>query len=116
MENAICNELLRRGYNVDVGVVESTERNHEGVAAKKRREIDFVVNKGVKKLYIQSAMTITPDGKLDQETASLRKTGDFFGKIVVVGGSQQPRLDGVGILFVGVVPFLMDTSILDSII
>ena len=83
---------------------------------KKRREIDFVVNKGMKKLYIQSALTITPDGKQDQETASLRRTGDFFRKIVVVGGSQQPRLDDDGILYVGVVPFLVDASILDSII
>ena len=47
---------------------------------------------------------------------SARRTGDFFGKIVVVGGSQQPRLDDDGILFVGVVPFLMDASIIDSII
>ena len=116
MENAICNELLRRGYNVDVGVVESSERNSDGVVEKKRREIDFVVNKGMKKLYIQSALTIAPDGKLEQETASLRRTGDFFRKIVVVGGSQQPRLDEDGILYVGVVTFLMDTSILDSII
>jgi predicted AAA+ superfamily ATPase len=83
---------------------------------KKRREIDFVVNNGMKKLYIQSALTISPDGKLEQETASLRRTGDFFRKIVVVGGSQQPRLDEEGILYVGVVPFLVDTSILDSII
>lgn len=116
MENAICNELLRRGYNVDVGVVKSTERNSEGVVEKKRREIDFVVNKGKKKLYIQSALTISPDGKQDQETASLRRTGDFFRRIVVVGGSQQPCLDDDGILYVGVVPFLADASILDSII
>jgi predicted AAA+ superfamily ATPase len=116
MENVICNELLRRGYNVDVGVVESKERNSEGVVEKKRREIDFVVNKGMKKLYIQSALTIAPNGKQDQETASLRRTGDFFRKVVVVGGSQQPRLDEDGILYVGVIPFLMDSSIIDSIL
>ncbi len=84
-----------------------------GLVDKKRREIDFVVNQGMRKLYIQSALTITPDGKQDQETASLRRTRDFFRKMVEVGGSQQPRFDDDGILYVGIVTFLMDPSILD---
>ncbi len=116
MENAVCNELLRRGYNVDVGVVDTSERGKSGQVEKKSREIDFVVNMGMRKLYIQSALTLAPDGKLEQETASLRRTGDFFRKVVVVGGSQQPRLDEDGILYVGLIPFLMDDSIIDSII
>ena len=116
MENAICGELLRRGFNVDVGIVKSTERNSAGVAEKKCREIDFVVNMGVGKLYVQSALTILPDGKMEQETASLRRTGDFFRKVVVVGGSQQARLDADGILYVGIIPFLLDPSIVDSIL
>ena len=60
-------------------------------------------------------MMIKRDFYIDK-LVSLRRTGDFFRKIVVVGGSQQPRLDNDGILYVGIVPFLMDSSILDSII
>lgn len=115
MENVIYNELLMRGYNVDVGVIESVEKNKEGKSVRKCREIDFVVNAGMKKLYIQSAYEIADPVKLKQETESLMRTGDFFRKIVIVGDSQSPRLDENGMLHVGVIPFLVDRSIVDSI-
>ena len=67
------------------------------------------------KLYIQSAYEIADPVKLKQETESLMRTGDFFRKIVIVGDSQSPRLDENGILHVGVIPFLVDRSIVDSI-
>ena len=116
MENVIFNELLMRGYNVDVGVVESVEKNKEGKSVRKSREIDFVVNAGMKKLYIQSAYEISDSEKLKQETESLKRTGDFFRKIVIAGESLSPRLDENGILHVGAIPFLVDRSIVDSIL
>ena len=107
MENVLYNELLARGCAVDVGVVETVE----GCAAAKqhvRREIDFVVNDGPEKIYIQSAFAIPDDEKMRQETASLRKTGDFFRKIVVTGGSTRPWKDEYGIEFTGLIPFLLN--------
>ena len=115
MENAIYNELVRRGCRVDVGVVHSVEKDADGKSVKKQREIDFVVNVGMKKIYIQSALEIETDGKFLQETASLMRTGDFFRKVLVVGGSSSPRTDSNGYLVVGVIPFLMNETILDSI-
>ena len=115
MENVIYNDLLRRGYRVDVGVVETVEKNKEGKSVKKRREIDFVVNSGTRKIYIQSAFEIAGEEKREQETESLRKSGDFFKKVVVVGGSMSPRNDEDGILYVGVIPFLLDPAILEGL-
>lgn len=66
-------------------------------------------------LYIQSAYEIADPVKLKQETESLMRTVDFFRKIVIVGDSQSPRLDENGMLHVGVIPFLVDRSIVDSI-
>lgn len=116
LENVIYNELSRRGYNVDVGVVESVEKDENGKSVRKCREIDFVVNKGMEKLYIQSAYEIGDAGKMAQETASLKHTGDFFRKVVIVGGSQSPRLDENGILHVGVIPFLLEQGIIESML
>lgn len=116
MENVIYNELLRREYNVDVGVVECIEKDESGKSVRKSREIDFVVNKGMRKLYIQSAFEIGDAEKFAQETASLKHTGDFFRKIVIVGGSQSPRLDVNGMLHVGVIPFLMERDMLESML
>ena len=115
MENVIYNDLLRRGYRVDVGVVETVEKNKEGKSVKKRREIDFVVNSGTRKIYIQSAFEIAGEEKREQETESLRKSGDFFKKVVVVGGSMSPGNDEDGILYVGVIPFLLDPAILEGL-
>lgn len=107
MENVLFNELLARGCAVDVGVVEAVEG---GMTGKQhvRREIDFVVNDGSEKVYIQSAFAISDDQKMRQETASLRKTGDFFRKVVVTSGSAKPWKDESGIEFIGLIPFLLD--------
>lgn len=116
MENVIYNELVLRGYNVDVGVVDVNRRNGEGKMVSCRYEIDFIVNAGFNKVYIQSAYDMSRPGKAEQETNSLKLTGDFFQKIVVENGYGQLRPDEDGILHVGVIPFLLDSSILDGII
>ena len=79
-------------------------------------EIDFVVNTGFEKLYIQSALELEGEDKREQETFSLRKTRDSFRKLVVVGGDQPFYTDDDGISFVGVIPFLLDKSILSGMI
>ena len=114
MENVIYNELVVRGYNVDVGVVEVKVTADGGKRETRQYEIDFVVNTGFEKLYIQSALELDDDAKRKQETFSLHKTRDAFRKLVVVGGDQPFYTDDDGISFVGVIPFLLDKSILSG--
>ena len=114
MENIIYNELAMRGYNVDVGIVETISKGIGGKSQRVRTEIDFVVNAGSRKIYLQSAFAINDDMKREQETFSLRHTGDFFRKIIIENGSARPVLDENGIMYVGVIPFLTDSSILES--
>ena len=80
MENAIYNELLRRGCSVDVGVVPISVRGRDGRQTIRQQEIDFVVNRGNDRIYIQSALRLDDEAKEQQETRPLRKTGDFFKK------------------------------------
>lgn len=112
MENIIYNDLIRRGYNVDVGVVEH-EVNTKGVRKKMQLEVDFVVNKGHQRYYIQSALSVANDEKRKQETASLKKIDDSFKKIVVVRDNIVPRHDDDGILYMGVERFLLDDGALN---
>ena len=100
-------ELIRRGYSVDVGVVELT-KTVDGKRQKSQYEIDFVVNTGKEKLYIQSALNVDSEEKRNQETFSLRNSGDFFRKIVILDGSAKPWTDEEGITNMGVIPFLLD--------
>lgn len=112
MENAIYNELLRRGFNVDIGVVPISSRDRNGKQSIRQHEIDFVVNRGNDKIYIQSALRMDTPEKEKQETASLRGTGDFFRKIVITEGYGDPCADRDGIIRVGVIPFMLDPAIL----
>lgn len=112
MENMIYNELIRRGYSVDVGIVEVT-RVVDGKRKQSQYEIDFVVNIGNNKVYIQSALNVDTPEKKVQETFSLRNTGDFFRKIVVLDGSRKLWTDEDGVMYVGVVPFLLEDIIAD---
>ena len=107
MENMIFNELVRRGYPVDVGVVELT-RVIDGKRKQSQYEIDFVVNIGNNKVYIQSTLNVDTPEKKAQETFSLKNTGDFFRKIVVLDGSMKPWTDEDGVMYVGVIPFLLN--------
>ena len=111
MENAIYNELVARGCSVDVGVVDYVVREN-GTQAHRQSEIDFVVNVGTRKIYVQSAFAIPDEAKRRQETASFMRSGDFFRKIVVVSGFKPPQQDENGIFYVGAIPFLLDPAIL----
>ena len=113
MENAIWNELVRRGYAVDVGVVQITTRKG-GERITRNHEIDFIVNSGSRKLYIQSAFSMDGKKQAERETLPLKKTGDFFGKIVVRSGYMRPMQDDDGIMHVGLIPFLLEPEILSA--
>lgn len=106
MENMIFIELVRRGYGVDVGVVELTLVK-DGKRQQSQYEIDFIVNTGRDKVYIQSALNVDTETKKNQETFSLRNSGDFFRKIVIVDGNSKPWTDEDGIMYMGVIPFLL---------
>ena len=110
MENMLYNEIIRRGYSVDVGVVE-VERMVDGKRKQGQYEIDFVVNVGNKKVYIQSALNVDTPEKKDQETFSLHNTADFFRKFVVLDGNQKMWTDDDGVIYVGVIPFLLNDYI-----
>lgn len=112
MENIIYNDLLRRGYNIDVGVIEYDYKK-DGNRRKVQLEVDFVINKGHKRYYIQSALNVDSIEKKEQETASLKKIDDSFRKIVVVRNHIIPRYDDNGILYIGVEDFLLDEAIMD---
>ena len=112
MENILYNELIRRGYAVDVGTVRFAETK-AGRKVEKQHEIDFVVNLGMKKVYIQSAFRIDEEEKHRQEILPLLKSGDFFKKIVVTSGNSKPHMDDNGILYVGIIPFLLDNNSLE---
>lgn len=108
MENVIYNELLVRGYNVDVGVVEVRE---EGT--RKPLEVDFVCNQGSKRYYIQSALNLDTPEKTLQETKSLNNIGDNFKKIIVVKDNIKLWRNEEGILIIGIQEFLLNKNSLD---
>ena len=114
MENIIYNELRYRGYQVDVGTVESRERDENGKERRVQREIDFIATLGSKKYYIQSAYAIHDRTKYEQETASFDKTMDSFKKIIIVEKSMKPRRDEKGYVMMGVKEFLLDKNSLDA--
>ena len=113
MENLIYNELVRRGYSVDVGIVELS-RIVDGKRKMAQYEIDFVVNIGNKKVYIQSALNVDTPEKKAQETFSLRNTGDFFRKIIVLDGNSKLWTDEEGVTYIGVIPFLLEDILSDK--
>lgn len=112
MENIIYNELLCREYSVDVGVVEIVETS-AGKRTKKQCEIDFVVNKGSKKYYIQSALNVSEPTKLETELRPLKNTRDFFKKIIISKTSMKPWTDEDGILHLGLYEFLLNKNSLE---
>jgi hypothetical protein len=109
MENMIFIELIRRGYSVDVGVVELTLVK-DGKKLQSQYEIDFVVNTNNEKVYIQCALNVDTEAKKNQETFSLKNSGDFFRKIVILDGNAKARTDEDGIMYVGVIPFLLEEA------
>ena len=113
MENIVFSELRARGYSVDVGMVEIESRKN-GNREKRQHEVDFVVNFPGERVYIQSAYAMETEGKRNQEILPLRKTGDSFRKIVVTGDYQDPWKDESGVMYVGVIPFLLDKELVSK--
>ncbi len=108
MENIIFNELLVRGFNVDVGVVITNEVDKTGKKIRKQREIDFVCNKGSKRYYIQSALALPDDAKKEQEQRSLLLIQDGFKKIIITKDAIAPLYNEDGVLVMGLFDFLLD--------
>lgn len=114
MENIIYNELLIRGFSVDVGVVEVKGRNEEAGWYRKQYEVDFVANMGYKRYYIQSALSIPDREKLEQESNSLRNIQDDFKKIIIVKDNINPWYTKNGIFILGLFDFLLNPGSLES--
>lgn len=114
MENVIYNELRSRGFSVDVGVVEVWERDSEGKKNRKALEVDFVVNKGSQRYYIQSAYALPTQEKVELENRSLMNIDDSFKKIVIVKEDVLLKRNDAGIVTMGLRDFLMDENSLDG--
>lgn len=114
MENIIYNELRFRGFQVDVGTVESREKDVRGKEIRVQREIDFIATMGSNKYYIQSAYQIADGEKYKQETASFERTKDSFKKIIIIEKSMKPRYDENGYLMMGIKEFLLDENSLKN--
>lgn len=113
MENIIYNELITRGYNVDVGMVEIKKHDKNNKWTRIQLEVDFIVNYGSKKYYIQSALSIPDREKEEQESRSLLNINDSFKKIIVVKDNIMPRRNEKGILTIGLFDFLLNENSLD---
>lgn len=113
MENIVYNELLVRGYNVDVGIVDAFAKNKEGKRVHKQLEVDFVVNQGSQRYYIQVACDMTSEEKQTQEFYSLRNIPDSFKKIVIVDGTAKPWRNDEGFVIMGMKYFLLHADSLE---
>ena len=113
MENIIYNELRTRGFRVDVGMVETREPDKNGRLIRKQLEVDFVVNQGSQRYYIQSAFAMPTLEKEAQESASLLLINDSFKKIIIVKDDIKPKRNEEGILTIGLKDFLLDKNSLN---
>lgn len=112
MENIIYNDLKARGFNVDIGVVEYFTKNNTGKTIRKDCEVDFIVNRGSQRVYIQSAYEIPDNAKMEQEKNSLRRINDSFRKIIITKDYMKPRTDDDGIIRMGIINFLLDDTMI----
>lgn len=113
MENLIYNELISRGYNVDVGVLNCYEKNKEKVTIRKEFEVDFVCNKGNKRYYIQSAYALPTEEKINEEQKSLINIKDNYKKIIIVNDKIKPWYNNKGILIISLEDFLLNEDSID---
>ena len=113
MENIVYNELLIRGYNVDVGIVDVFAKSSEGKKVHKQLEVDFVVNQGSQRYYIQVAYDMTSEEKQTQELNSLRNIPDSFKKLVIVNGTKKPWRNEEGFVIMGMKYFLLNADSLE---
>lgn len=110
MENVIYNELMHRGYSVDVGNIEVFEKDAENKTLRKQLEVDFVANDGSRVYYIQSSLSIDDEKKRIQETRPFRNIKDSFKKIVITKDDVIPWHDNAGVLYLGIEQFLLDEN------
>jgi len=113
MENIIYNELKIRGFKVDVGLVEKYGKDKNLKTTKRIYEVDFIANRGSKKYYIQSALSLPSSEKENQEKRSLLEIKDSFKKIIVIKDDIKPRRDENGIVTIGLWNFLLDENSLE---
>ena len=113
MENIVYNELLIRGYNVDVGIVDVYAKNDYGKTTRKQFEVDFVVNQGSQRYYIQVAYDMVSEEKQTQEFNSFRNIPDSFKKIVIVNGTKKPYRNDEGFVIMGMKYFLLNADSLE---
>lgn len=113
MENIVYNELLVRGFHVDVGVVEHFLRDNSGKQIRKKLEVDFVCNMGSQRYYIQSAFAIPDEEKMRQKENSLLRIGDAFKKMIVVRDDIKMWRNENGIVVMGLQEFLLNKDSLD---
>ena len=113
MENIVYNELLIRGYNVDTGIIDLYGKDQEGKRVRKQLEVDFVVNQGSQRYYVQVAYDMTSKEKQAQEFYSLRNIPDSFKKIVIVGGGTKPWRNEEGFVIMGMRYFLLNSDSLE---
>lgn len=108
MENVIYNELRMRGYLVDVGLVECWTTDENGKRKRSKLEVDFVVNNGAERVYVQSAFNMPTKEKEKQERRSLINIADNFRKVIVVKDDIKRKIDDDGVVTIGLFDFLLD--------
>lgn len=114
MENVIYNELCARGYSVDVGLVETWGKNEQGKNMRKVLEVDFVVNRGSQRIYIQSAYMLPDQAKTEQEQRPLIHIRDSFRKVIISGDYMRGFYNDDGVYRIGVYDFLLDKNCLNG--
>lgn len=116
MENIVYNELRQRGYLVDVGSVEIWGRDENGTTKRTKLEIDFVVNNGAERVYIQSAYRMPTSEKENQEQRPLLRIDDSFKKMIIVGDDIKRKVNERGIVTIGILDFLLDKSSIGNLL
>lgn len=114
MENVLYNELCSRGYQVDVGLVESWGKDKTGKTVRIKLEVDYVVNRGSQRIYIQSAYQMPDDAKREQEQRPLMNISDSFRKVIISGDNYGRFYNDDGVLRVGIYEFLLDSNCLNE--
>jgi len=112
MENILYNELMVRQFSVDVGVVYAREKNEKGNSVRTAREIDFVINSGGKRTYIQSAYAMPTEEKTEIELRPFSLTGDSFPKVLVRRDIGKRWYDDYGVLHINLIDFLLDKTVI----
>lgn len=113
MENIVYNELILRGYHVDIGTVDIYDKNQKDQRVRKQLEVDFVVNQINQRYYIQVAYDMSTKEKQTQEFKSLRNIPDSFKKIVIVNGTAKPWRNEEGFVIMGMKYFLLNADSLE---